>query len=89
MFYKTRRHVPCSFGDTLVVGLGARRQGVSDVPTMTELGVPVVYGSPFGIAGPKGMDPAVMQKLHHAFKKRSTIPRFSRSWIVTISSIAT
>lgn len=56
---------------------------------MTELGVPVVYGSPFGIAGPKGMDPAVMQKLHHAFKKRPTIPRFSRSWIVTISSIAT
>jgi tripartite-type tricarboxylate transporter receptor subunit TctC len=27
-----------------------------------------VFDSPFGIAGPKGMDAAVVQKLHDAFK---------------------
>jgi tripartite-type tricarboxylate transporter receptor subunit TctC len=28
-----------------------------------------VIDSPFGIAGPKGMDPKVVAKLHDAFKK--------------------
>jgi tripartite-type tricarboxylate transporter receptor subunit TctC len=40
-----------------------------DVPTLKELGYPFVFDSPFGIAGPKGMDPAVVKKLHDAFKK--------------------
>lgn len=39
-----------------------------NVPTMKELGINVVYDSPFGIAGPKGMDPEIMKKLHDAFK---------------------
>ncbi len=38
------------------------------VPTLKELGYPFVFDSPFGIAGPKGMDPAVVEKLHKAFK---------------------
>ena len=29
----------------------------------------MVYDSPFGIAGPKGMDPKIVVKLHDAFKK--------------------
>ena len=28
-----------------------------------------MFDSPFGLAGPKGMDPAHVQKLHDAFKK--------------------
>jgi tripartite-type tricarboxylate transporter receptor subunit TctC len=40
-----------------------------DAPTLKELGYPYVMDSPFGIAGPKGMDPAVVKKLHDAFKK--------------------
>ena len=36
---------------------------------MQELGYPFVFDSPFGIAGPKGMDPKVVAKLHDAFKK--------------------
>lgn len=40
-----------------------------DVPTLKELGYPFVFDSPFGLAGPKGMDPAVVKKLHDAFKK--------------------
>jgi tripartite-type tricarboxylate transporter receptor subunit TctC len=40
-----------------------------NVPTLKELGLNVVADSPFGLAGPKGMDPAVVKKLHDAFKK--------------------
>ena len=39
------------------------------VPTLTELGYDTVSDSPFGIGGPKGMDPALVQRLHDAFKR--------------------
>ncbi|OZI51563.1 tripartite tricarboxylate transporter substrate binding protein [Bordetella genomosp. 4] len=39
-----------------------------DVPTAAELGYGVTSTSPYGLAGPKGMDPAVVKKLHDAFK---------------------
>lgn len=39
-----------------------------DAPTLKELGYPYVFDSPFGIAGPKGMDPAIVKKLADAFK---------------------
>lgn len=39
-----------------------------DVPTAQELGYNVVSVSPYGLAGPKGMDPAVVKRLHDAFK---------------------
>lgn len=39
------------------------------VPTLKELGYPYVFDSPWGIAGPKGMDPKVVTKLQDAFKK--------------------
>ena len=53
----------------LAVYSDERRESWPDVPTLKELG----YASPvaaatFGIAGPKGMDPAVAAKLHDAFK---------------------
>ncbi|SNS79706.1 Tat (twin-arginine translocation) pathway signal sequence [Noviherbaspirillum humi] len=40
-----------------------------NVPTLQELGYQTVSDSPFGIGGPKGMDPALVRKLHDAFKK--------------------
>ncbi|ETR76338.1 hypothetical protein X566_17445 [Afipia sp. P52-10] len=40
-----------------------------DVPTLKEVGLPFVFDSPFGLAGPKGMDPKVVAKIHDAFKK--------------------
>lgn len=46
-----------------------RSKNWPDVPTLKELGYPFVFDSPFGLAGPKGMDPAHVQKLHDAFKK--------------------
>ncbi len=41
----------------------------SSIPTLDELGYQTVSDSPFGVCGPKGMDPAVITKLHDAFKK--------------------
>lgn len=40
-----------------------------DIPTLQDLGYPYVIDSPWGLAGPKGMDPKVVQVLHDAFKK--------------------
>lgn len=40
-----------------------------NVPTLKELGYGIVSNSPYGIAGPKGMDPKVVKILHDAFKK--------------------
>jgi tripartite-type tricarboxylate transporter receptor subunit TctC len=39
------------------------------VPTLQQLGYPFVFDSPFGLAGPKGMDPKIVAILHDAFKK--------------------
>jgi tripartite-type tricarboxylate transporter receptor subunit TctC len=41
----------------------------ANVPTLNELGYETVADSPFGIGGPKGMEPAVTRRLHDAFKK--------------------
>jgi len=46
-----------------------RSKNWPDVPTLKELGYPFVFDSPFGLAGPKGMDPAHVKILHDAFKK--------------------
>jgi len=43
-------------------------------PTAKELGYDVVSYSPYGIVGPKGMDPRVVKIIHDAFKKASEDP---------------
>ena len=53
----------------LNVWTAKRQKSFPEVPTLLELGYPFVIDSPFGIAGPKGMDPKVVAKLHDAFKK--------------------
>ena len=59
-----------------------------NVPTLNELGYQTVSDSPFGVCGPKGMDPAVVRTLHDAFKKTledpavlSTLDKFDQSVI--------
>jgi tripartite-type tricarboxylate transporter receptor subunit TctC len=47
----------------------ARTKNWPNVPTLKETGVDMISNSPFGIGGPKGMDPAVVKILHDAFKK--------------------
>jgi tripartite-type tricarboxylate transporter receptor subunit TctC len=43
-------------------------------PTAKELGYDIVSYSPYGIVGPKGMDPKVVRILHDAFKKAMDDP---------------
>ena len=43
-------------------------------PTAKELGYDVVSYSPYGIVGPKGMDPKIVKIIHDAFRKASEDP---------------
>lgn len=47
---------------------------LENVPTMSEQGLQVVDTCPFGIMGPKGMDPAVVKKLDAAFREAINSP---------------
>ena len=54
----------------LLVTWGASRtKNWPDVPILKETGIDMISNSPFGISGPKGMDPALVKVLHDAFKK--------------------
>jgi tripartite-type tricarboxylate transporter receptor subunit TctC len=52
----------------LMIWTAQRSPNYPDAPTLKELGYPFVFDSPFGIAGPKGVDPKIVAKLHDAFK---------------------
>lgn len=49
------------------------------VPTLKELGHGIVSNSPFGFAGPKGLDPAVVKVLHDAFRKGMDDPAYLKT----------
>jgi len=54
----------------LIATYGSKRtKRWPDVPTLDELGYKTVSDSPFGVCGPKGMDPAITRLLHDAFRK--------------------
>ena len=54
----------------LVATYGSKRtKRWPQVPTLDELGYRTVSDSPFGVCGPKGMDPAVVKTLQDAFRK--------------------
>ena len=60
----------------LLVTFGEKRtKRWPNVPTAKELGYNVVSTSPYGLVGPKGMDPAVVKKLHDAFKAAMDDPQ--------------
>ena len=46
----------------------ARPPRFANVPTLTELGIPIVAEAQYGLAGPRGMDPGVAQTLHDGFR---------------------
>jgi tripartite-type tricarboxylate transporter receptor subunit TctC len=46
-----------------------------DVPTLAELGYDTISDSPFGVAGPAGMDAATVKILHDAFRKSLDDPK--------------
>ena len=60
----------------LLVTFGEKRiKRWPDVPTAKELGYNVVANSPYGLVGPKGMDPVTVKTLHDAFKKAMDEPK--------------
>jgi tripartite-type tricarboxylate transporter receptor subunit TctC len=81
-------HIPVMSGTTefaphvkagklrLLATLGRNRtKAFPDVPTVKESGWDTITESPFGIGGPKGMDPLVVRTLHDAFKKTLEDPK--------------
>jgi tripartite-type tricarboxylate transporter receptor subunit TctC len=60
----------------LLVTFGEKRtKRWPQVPTAKELGYDVVGNSPYGLVGPKNMDPALVRALHDAFKKAIDDPK--------------
>ncbi len=47
-------------------------------PTAKELGYDIVSYSPYGIVGPKGMDPKIVKIIHDAFKKATDDPEHQK-----------
>jgi len=61
----------------LLVTWGASRtKNWPDVPTLKDVGIDLVSNSPFGIAGPAGMDAAIVKVLHDAFKRGMEDPSY-------------
>jgi tripartite-type tricarboxylate transporter receptor subunit TctC len=50
-----------------------------NVPTLKELGHGIVSNSPFGFAGPKGMDPKIVKHLHDVFRKALEEPVYTKA----------
>ena len=55
-----------------------RSKRFPDAPTLRELGYDMVVTSPYGLSGPKGMDPAVVKTLHDALKAALFTPENAR-----------
>jgi len=47
-----------------------------EVPTLKEEGIDMVQTSPWGLVAPKGTDPAIVRKLHDAFKEAMETEEF-------------
>jgi tripartite-type tricarboxylate transporter receptor subunit TctC len=61
----------------LLVTWGANRtKNWPTVPTLKDIGIDVVSNSPYGVAGPKGMDASVVKVLHDAFRQGLEEPSY-------------
>jgi tripartite-type tricarboxylate transporter receptor subunit TctC len=49
-----------------------------NAPTLKDLGYGIVSNSPYGLAGPKGMDPKTVKILHDAFRKAMDDPAYQK-----------
>jgi tripartite-type tricarboxylate transporter receptor subunit TctC len=54
-----------------------RTQDFPEVPTLRDQGYDVVVDAPNGIGAPKGLEPAVAQRLREAFKVAAASPEFA------------
>lgn len=71
-------HVQSGRFRLLVTWGAARTKRWQDVPTLKELGYNIVSNSPYGIAGPRGMDPKIVRTLHDAIKKAMDDPGYQK-----------
>ncbi len=62
-----RLRLLCTFGEQ-------RTRRWPEVPTLRELGHGIVATSPYGLVGPRGLPPRVVQVLHQAFRSALTDP---------------
>jgi tripartite-type tricarboxylate transporter receptor subunit TctC len=62
---------------TLVMWTENRSPRAPNVPTLKEL-YGIVANSPWGVVGPKGMDPRVVRTLHDAFRRAMDDPVFRK-----------
>ena len=51
-----------------------RAKRFPDVPTLRESGIDIVSASPYGLAGPRGMDAGIVRVLHDAFREATLDP---------------
>ena len=62
----------------LLVAWGAQRSANWPyAPTLRESGIDLVANAPYGIAGPKGMDPQIVRRMRDAFKSAMEDPSYS------------
>ena len=59
----------------LAVWTKERLRSFPNAPTLRDLGYGMVVTSPYGVAGPKGMDPEIVETLHQAFRRTQYHPR--------------
>jgi tripartite-type tricarboxylate transporter receptor subunit TctC len=62
----------------LLVEVNREKRSFPDVPTLTELGCPDVPPSGLDIIAPKGLPPAINQKIQEAVKKITAEPEFKK-----------
>ncbi len=60
----------------LVITGNSRFPDFPDVPTLRDLGYDIDVSFDIGLAGPKGIDPQILQKLEDAFAQAAKDPRF-------------
>lgn len=66
-------------GRLRVLATATAQRLLPDVPTLRELGYDLSVVSMLGIAGPQGMEPALVKRLHDAFLRASKSPAFART----------
>ena len=64
------------------LGNAAHRE-VAGRPDVAETGIDIDVSAPYGLAGPKGMDPTVVASLHDAFRKGMAEP----SYLATLAQL--
>lgn len=64
----------------LLVTWGDKRMAsFPDVPTLREVGIPMTQTSHWGLVAPRGTDPAIVARLHDAFKTAMHQPEFRQA----------